>query len=731
MEGATYNLLACCLYAFISVAITFFNKAVLAAYNFTWPNVMTLLQMLISLGCLEGLRGVGVIHFPPGTWRGHKLVAPLSLAFVGMVVTGLASLQFLNIPMFNTLRRASTVLTMLGEWTLLGRSSSVRVQASVWLMLASALLSGVSDMDFSLIGYGLVLLNCLFTAAYLLLIQKLDVSHTGLNTFALMWYNNVQSLPLVLALCAFGGDFVGVRSYPRLTDTGFLVCFFLQGALAFALNYSIFLCTSVNSALATSVTGNVKNIVTTAVGYFAFGDVTYNRWNVAGLVLGTLASVGYSVIKYEESEAQKAEAARFANADPDDAGDNVALLPTTSNIPCVECGEPLLDACSIGEEEDVAAAAATAAVAAGEPVTCGVLTAAGASWSAPGGTTGTSSTRSINSTVAPLSVPLHAACVRHLQRRAAMSTLLRRAGFVAAALVVLCAFYALLRPAAVESSIVSWAPQQQSPAMAAAAAAAAPAATAAATSSAIASAAVFPRFLVLSGADHIRFPTMMNHRAYADRHGYRYRFDVAPQANRTNKFSHKLNAIADAVLDTDWLFWLDDDAVFTQMDRRFDALVPELAAGARDPELCAVFCNSPVNPQGGWTWLSSGNFFLRNSPAGRRLITAAKATPLSTVQKWWNTRQLGMFTKGDQDQIVYQIRTNPEFTACVLMLGYERFNTRPYHFNRSQEHFLAHFTNRPNLPKQQQMTDFAQKFNLTQFLIEKAVAQQYSSYRDP
>jgi len=33
MEGATYNLLACCLYAFISVAITFFNVRVLFLWN--------------------------------------------------------------------------------------------------------------------------------------------------------------------------------------------------------------------------------------------------------------------------------------------------------------------------------------------------------------------------------------------------------------------------------------------------------------------------------------------------------------------------------------------------------------------------------------------------------------------------------------------------------------------------------------------------------------------------
>ena len=261
-------------------------------------------QMICSLLFLVMLRAFGAISYPRPNWATSKKVAPLSIAFMAMVLTGLGALKYLNIPMFNALRRATTLITMVGEAWLLGARNSRLVQATVWLMIGGAMLAGFYDFDYNGLGYALVALNCVFTAAYLLYIAKLGKS-SGLNTFGLMWYNNAQSIPLVFAVCLINGDFSEVADYPYLYDWDFVLCFVFQSALAFLLNYSIFLCTQVNSALATSVTGQMKNIVTTAVGYFSFGDVTYNAFNVLGLVVGVFASSWYSLLKYKESEASK------------------------------------------------------------------------------------------------------------------------------------------------------------------------------------------------------------------------------------------------------------------------------------------------------------------------------------------------------------------------------------------------------------------------------------------
>jgi hypothetical protein len=213
---------------------------------------------------------------------------------------------FFSIFFHSTLRRATTLITMVGESYLLGTTNTPLVQSQVYLMIFGAMVAGIYDFDYSGIGYFLVAWNCLFTAAYLLYISKLGKT-SGLNTFGLMWYNNMQSLPIAFGICWFNGDFSEVMSYPYLYDWDFLVCFVFQSALAFLLNYSIFLCTKVNSALATSVTGQIKNIATTAVGYFSFGDVTYSAMNVLGLFIGVVASTWYSLLKYWESEANKSK----------------------------------------------------------------------------------------------------------------------------------------------------------------------------------------------------------------------------------------------------------------------------------------------------------------------------------------------------------------------------------------------------------------------------------------
>lgn len=233
--------------------------------------------------------------------------------------------------------------------------------------------------------------------------------------------------------------------------------------------------------------------------------------------------------------------------------------------------------------------------------------------------------------------------------------------------------------------------------------------------------------LVLSGCDRIRFPTMVNHKAYADRHGYRYRFDISPRRDRENVYFHKLSAIQDALVDCEWLFWIDDDAAFTRLDSSFESIVPELA----DPSTVAVFCASPVNPMGGWTTVSSGNFFIRGSALGHKLIAQALATDLQVVEKWWDEQALGMFTNGDQDALVYLIKTDPEFEAATRILDYERFNTRPYHFGSDLSHFLVHFTHLPGTTKEVQMREFAEKHGLDDFFLPPEASAQYASYEAP
>src|ERR1700678_286395 len=80
-------LLACLFYGFVSTSITFFNKAVLASYDFKSPNIMTLFQILFSLLFLISMKSFNRIHYPDITWQMSIKVPPHRLTRLLPTVT--------------------------------------------------------------------------------------------------------------------------------------------------------------------------------------------------------------------------------------------------------------------------------------------------------------------------------------------------------------------------------------------------------------------------------------------------------------------------------------------------------------------------------------------------------------------------------------------------------------------------------------------------------------------
>lgn len=78
---------------------------------------------------------------------------------------------------------------------------------------------------------------------------------TGLNTFGLLFYNNIMCIPLVAVTVVATGELPEMLRFEHWARVGFLLCFLASSSMAILLNYTIFLCTAVTSALTTSVTG--------------------------------------------------------------------------------------------------------------------------------------------------------------------------------------------------------------------------------------------------------------------------------------------------------------------------------------------------------------------------------------------------------------------------------------------------------------------------------------------
>lgn len=209
---------------------------------------------------------------------------------------------------------------------------------------------------------------------------------------------------------------------------------------------------------------------------------------------------------------------------------------------------------------------------------------------------------------------------------------------------------------------------------------------------------------ILSGVTMERFNSRRNHVQYASIHGYEYIFDSIDRG-LNSVYDHKIATILALNADNDWYFWLDDDAFFMQPHTQLESFLSALA-----PEIELIFPRSPVNLHGGWTYLSSGNFFFRNTPGVRAFFRGLLDLDLEVIREWWDEEALGLFTNGDQDKIVFALFHDETMSLKTQLVNFESFNTRPYHFQQfSDEHFLVHFAVQ-NLTKSEAIEEFRIKF---------------------
>ena len=89
---------------------------------------------------------------------------------------------------------------------------------------------------------------------------------------------------------------LSVWKFEQLSDWRFLFMFVLAASMGSVLNYSIFVCTTVNSALTTAVVGALKNVATTYIGMMVFADYNFSWVNFFGINISIAGSLYYTYI---------------------------------------------------------------------------------------------------------------------------------------------------------------------------------------------------------------------------------------------------------------------------------------------------------------------------------------------------------------------------------------------------------------------------------------------------
>ncbi len=204
------------------------------------------------------------------------------------------------------------------------------------------------------------------------------------------------------------------------------------------------------------------------------------------------------------------------------------------------------------------------------------------------------------------------------------------------------------------------------------------------------------RICVLSGRyPGSRFASIYNHRAYCNRHGYTYIHCTWP-TGQSNPYLNKLGYIREYFKFFDFVFWIDDDAFFLDIEKPLTEFIP-----AEDQYLS--ICASP-GFKALKTFFSSGQFVLRCDALGKDFIQSAMDLSEEAVKKWWSD-EYGFFTGGDQDRMVFLCNADERFKDGFKLWDYKHFNSRAANIFGEDPHevFILHFTGR----KRKKASDYA------------------------
>jgi len=281
-------------YAASSLGVIFANKIVLSTYNFPSVLVLALLQFLSLTFFLQLGSALGYVRLLPISAKAIRSILPLSACYLLNILTGLSATQNLSLPMMVLLRRASILMTMLLEKWMLDSQPSKTVQLSVALMLGGALVAALGDLSFNLVGYVVIFFNDLFTALNGVILKRTSEEYKA-SKMTVLYLNSLLSAAGVCVLVALvPGEVARVRAFDLWSSTSFLSYFVFASLMGSVLNLAIFLCTSTNSALTTTVVGCLKNVLTSYMGMFIGGDYIFSWLNFLGINISIAGSLIYA-----------------------------------------------------------------------------------------------------------------------------------------------------------------------------------------------------------------------------------------------------------------------------------------------------------------------------------------------------------------------------------------------------------------------------------------------------
>ncbi|KAF9345185.1 hypothetical protein BGX26_003425 [Mortierella sp. AD094] len=269
------------------------------------PWTLLWCQMMIAVALLKFTDYVGVLKMPVIRKDVSKALIPLiAINVLGLGVNTLC-LYYVDTSFYQIARGLVLPFTVIFAYVLLGQPSSKLVLGSCFIVFCGFYTGVTSEIYVSQLGVFFGIVSSVTTSLHAIVIKK-SLAAVNNSSIDLVYYNNALSFLVMTPLIFLSGEYSLVLQ--RLNDTGlvvfhkFLFAAFITGILGFLVNLAGFMQISKTSPTTHMISGAVRGVLQTLLGYFVFYDII-TAGRLAGIILILGGGALYTYAKDQEMRA--------------------------------------------------------------------------------------------------------------------------------------------------------------------------------------------------------------------------------------------------------------------------------------------------------------------------------------------------------------------------------------------------------------------------------------------
>lgn len=174
------------------------------------------------------------------------------------------------------------------------KNDLITLQLHHCIIKKGALVAALGDLSFNLIGYIVIFFNDLFTALNGVLLKRTSDEYKKSKMTVLYLNSLLSAIGVAIVITLVPGEVDRVKNFELWSNSNFVTYLVFASLLGSVLNFAIFLCTSTNSALTTTVVGCLKNVLTSYLGMFIGGDYIFSWLSFLGINISIAGSLVYA-----------------------------------------------------------------------------------------------------------------------------------------------------------------------------------------------------------------------------------------------------------------------------------------------------------------------------------------------------------------------------------------------------------------------------------------------------